>query len=1114
MKHHDQAGAQHLNHKFDGIQADLHLDVNENTARDMAIEIEQETVRSDQEFPSRLHTSRQPAQESGIMEVHVLKQEEQTPAESTNLEHLPEQNDGIHNILAAGHAINAHHAEVPTALREEHIVEINNASMAQDIESEPAQGTSFDQPTDASTPLSGGGSDYPRIQAFAKLEFDDGQFYMNTYAVELGRDIRAARLVTHPDLDTEQEPQTKLHKRSTSSADAYHTPRKMRRDETRKLASSVSESGGIILDIHDIEASRKAKARYSKSTSSSSHKKSRRNSYPQMAQTEYHPLDIVPQSSMTHTAHPVNATSLLPSPDECPLIPIHPPVVPEGATAGHRGISRKHAKIAYNFGKQLFELEVMGRNGLFVDDEHCPRGQIVELKSGSYIQIGGVGFRFILPNVEVGETGAEDAMSGAMSFDFEDGRDGSIHSDDSGEMSPHSSRRGNLYDEQDWDSSQDGQRSEVEMSPAPEVSRPSNTVSEAAEDERAQPAKGAKKSSPTVARKDKPKPGKGKSKPQPTIEIPEMPVKRKGPGRPPKNGFMSKRELALIARAQKEAAKAESLKNGTPLKPFKSIPVKANATEQSQAPQTDAKPEKRKYTKRKKVEAQPETAQDVRETTEKTDSMPPEQMNIPPKPVKEKKAKPPRSPSPVFDESKLTEEQLAKPTQSYVVLIHEALSNSPTGAMSLPQIYRAIMRRYPYYSCRATTLGWQSSVRHNLSQHAAFCKIERDGKGWMWGLVPEVSIEKEKKRKPDTPPTAQGQQYYQHPQHYGPPHGYPGYPPPNGQIPNGYPHPMHHPGVPHLHSYSVPPHHITGPTGHQLPFLPPISAPNTTYQSPYNPPPESKPLLNTVPPPQSDVQQMTNPDPDGATALSPKNLKPAINAENSATVINSDTVLSPDPTSNPPPTSDTDRSTNISPDVLAAIGKFKTALINSMPDEPDAERIVTSAINRTLGTQSASSAPDGQEYPQEKTIMQALSSMLETLRSPKQTPEDPQRQTSHPPPQSQMALQAPPPPSFHPQYQPPALTNSLNSQYTQSQIRQIIEKIHASPTPAPSSNAPASENADRDLPPPSATPEHSHNALPKEAAMTNGEQQEPLTHGVKRSLEDVEEEHTSKKVAV
>lgn len=38
-------------------------------------------------------------------------------------------------------------------------------------------------------------SESTQIQAFAKLEFDDGDFFMNTWAVEFGRDIGAARAI-------------------------------------------------------------------------------------------------------------------------------------------------------------------------------------------------------------------------------------------------------------------------------------------------------------------------------------------------------------------------------------------------------------------------------------------------------------------------------------------------------------------------------------------------------------------------------------------------------------------------------------------------------------------------------------------------------------------------------------------------------------------------------------------------------------------------------------------------------------------------------------------------------------------------------------------------------
>ncbi|TGZ83590.1 winged helix DNA-binding domain-containing protein, partial [Ascodesmis nigricans] len=75
-----------------------------------------------------------------------------------------------------------------------------------------------------------------------------------------------------------------------------------------------------------------------------------------------------------------------------------------------------------------------------------------------------------------------------------------------------------------------------------------------------------------------------------------------------------------------------------------------------------------------------------------------------------------------------------KPTCSYVVMCHDAIKNSPNQMLSLPEIYKAIERKYPYYKFRVNTNGWQSSVRHNLGQNKAFRKVERSGKGWMWGV--------------------------------------------------------------------------------------------------------------------------------------------------------------------------------------------------------------------------------------------------------------------------------------------------------------------------------------------------------------------------------------------
>ncbi|KAG7192654.1 Pre-rRNA-processing protein fhl1 [Scheffersomyces spartinae] len=68
-----------------------------------------------------------------------------------------------------------------------------------------------------------------------------------------------------------------------------------------------------------------------------------------------------------------------------------------------KAISRKHAKIFYNFGTQRFELSVLGRNGAFVDDLFVEKGITVPLTDGTKIQVGDIPFSFVLPSIEAAE---------------------------------------------------------------------------------------------------------------------------------------------------------------------------------------------------------------------------------------------------------------------------------------------------------------------------------------------------------------------------------------------------------------------------------------------------------------------------------------------------------------------------------------------------------------------------------------------------------------------------------------------------------------------------------------------------------------------------------------
>ncbi len=638
-----------------------------------------------------------------------------------------------------------------------------------------------------------------QIQAFAKLEFDDGEFYMNTYAVEIGRDVHAARQAA--DLQARQDTETKPRKRSASAGGSI-TSSKVRHRNGQNMASSIaSESGGVIaVDNYESEPTRKPKTKKPKSWSSSSQQLSRKSSMLlSNGKTDYNALAMASLMGHPSEANGFGPNSLMPAPELVPLVPVHPPALPEGAPSGGKSISRKHIKIAYNFEESLFEVKILGRNGGFVDDEWYAQGDVQTLTNGSIIQIGGVGIRFVLPDVAPGETGAEtglgsDPLSGGkMSFDMAESIED--ESDDDVDEDEERGRTRNINNEEGNGEEEDEEEEEEEEPEVVEIR-----------------AKGKKKSEPE--------------------SVPM--TKRKGPGRPPKNGIISKREQALLARQAREDAKALADRGSGALPNRGKLKAGKNTKVKKEEPSLQANG-KRKYTKRKRAGGTVDQ-RDVRESTEQTDSVPPEQSIAAVLPTKPKKPpKPPRSPSPVFDEAALTPEQLAKPPQNYIVLIHEALSNCDTGAMALPQIYRAIQRRYPYFKLRATTVGWQSSVRHNLSQNGAFRKIERDGKGWMWGLVPGVSIEREKKRRATPPPVSQQPYYPPGPPTIQYPHPYPGMPPPNGRMPqNHYGMP---PGMPPAHMRHGPP--PQGLHGFSLPLA--NAQRESTYQSPYQSTPPQQP---------------------------------------------------------------------------------------------------------------------------------------------------------------------------------------------------------------------------------------------------------------------------------
>lgn len=93
---------------------------------------------------------------------------------------------------------------------------------------------------------------------------------------------------------------------------------------------------------------------------------------------------------------------------------------------------------------------------------------------------------------------------------------------------------------------------------------------------------------------------------------------------------------------------------------------------------------------------------------------------------------------PLPDPSEMTPinfESDAKPPFSYASLIGMALLRAPNRQLTLSQIYHWISSHFRYY--KKGEVGWQNSIRHNLSLNKSFEKAEKskDGKGHYWRIV-------------------------------------------------------------------------------------------------------------------------------------------------------------------------------------------------------------------------------------------------------------------------------------------------------------------------------------------------------------------------------------------
>ncbi|KPP65447.1 forkhead box protein P1-B-like, partial [Scleropages formosus] len=89
-----------------------------------------------------------------------------------------------------------------------------------------------------------------------------------------------------------------------------------------------------------------------------------------------------------------------------------------------------------------------------------------------------------------------------------------------------------------------------------------------------------------------------------------------------------------------------------------------------------------------------------------------------------------------------------RPPFTYASLIRQAILESPEKQLTLNEIYNWFTAMFAYF--RRNTATWKNAVRHNLSLHKCFVRVE-NVKGAVW-TVDEVEFQKRRPQKTRSPP--------------------------------------------------------------------------------------------------------------------------------------------------------------------------------------------------------------------------------------------------------------------------------------------------------------------------------------------------------------------------
>ncbi|RYP00862.1 hypothetical protein DL764_006385 [Monosporascus ibericus] len=825
--------------------------------------------------------------------------------------------------------------------------------------SEVSIGASLTQASDAITgtvdPLSASASQ--NLESFARLEFADSVYMMTTYAVIIGRDTEAMKQARKAELE-ELKYKRKLEEHARLG---LPPPSPVGVDRGKYSKSYVSEEGGMLGPAPDGEDDVVPSGRKRRNSSGN---QSRDGDEEGKAG---HITSSRQYVSHTPGAATVDISNLRPPPDKIPFLAIHSPG-PDIAKKT-RGISRNHLKIQFNRERGVFEAISLHRNGFFVEDRHCGLDHPpVILKSGAHLQVKDVAFRFYINGVEDGKTGGEDDGDEAsskrlsiggkeMSFDFEHS-DHENFQDTSDDLTPPPAevKRATpikVSEEEDDDEienvneNESGNGNENESEQENHGERDDQMTFEnlqALVDATRALESDAGGIMETTEMQDGIREGS-----QSEFVMPQIP-KRRGPGRPPKDGIMSKRERRLLKKQMQETSRKT-----LPQEPAgEKIRRPVGRPRKNPLPEDGEKPEKRKYTKRRREDGEEGSDAEKR--------------------AKEKKDKKVRPKSPPLELQKedFTEEQLQKPSRNYGVLIDEALTNGPSDGLTLKQIYKRIMQRYPWFYFSAETKGWESSVRHNLIGNEAFKKSEITG---LWSRVPGVELDAGKKRKATSPDRHMAsshahmshmaqQPYYQAgpylPQqsvNFG--HGAAMQQQPQATYPATaqFPTPSAQPVAQAVAPAQLPP-------GYGVSALsrPPAAPQQSTYSSPYaRPPPPSAPVVKTETTASSNLQ--TLPLTQGQQTQGQPSRQQPQQAIPGAT--NPTTRLS------------------LTPEIERAIAQFKTNMLNNLSKHTKhAGQIIDTAINKVKGLPAQAPVPGFETV--EKALVDGLQTMIKSMQGSRQ----------------------------------------------------------------------------------------------------------------------------------